>query len=114
MCIRIILTVSLDIEDGNKDIFFRNAFSLVGDVDRFGGLLWAFLRFFFLCSYRDNFVAFCPPSSPRWLQRMSTATVFAIVRIIGKVAGWTSWYTEYTPKNLRPLANKAGSLVLSS
>jgi hypothetical protein len=94
-------------EDATKTIFFRNAFSLVGDVDKFGGLLWAFLRFFYLCSYRDNYIAFCPATTPRWVQRAATASVFGTIRAMGSVSGWSSWYPEYTPEDLRALAEAA-------
>jgi hypothetical protein len=95
-------------DDGRKEIFFRNAFSIVGDVDKFGGLPFAFLRFFFLCAYRDNCIAFCPQSTPRWLQRLVNSCVFGVIVAIGKVAGWRSWYEEYTPQELRLLAAQKG------
>ncbi|KAH8901629.1 hypothetical protein GQ53DRAFT_7917 [Thozetella sp. PMI_491] len=99
-----------DNEDGTKIVFFYNAFSIVHDMDKFGGLLWAFLRFFYLCSYRDNFIAFCPPAVPRWMQGIVTGAVFGLVRLVGYVAGWSTWYTSYTPEQFRSLANTGSGL----
>lgn len=82
-------------------MFFRNAFSIVKDVDKFGGLLWAFLRFFHLCSYRDNFIAFLPIWAPGICQRMANKFIFGIIKGIEMVAGWTDSYDEYTPQLLR-------------
>ncbi|KAK0392642.1 hypothetical protein NLU13_2137 [Sarocladium strictum] len=94
----------VDGEDGSKEIFFRNAFSIVRDVENFGGLPMAFLRFFVLCAYRDNHIAFCPPATPRWLQRLLTSCIFGVIVAVGKIGGWRTWYEEYTPPELRALA----------
>ncbi|KAF2164786.1 hypothetical protein M409DRAFT_24691 [Zasmidium cellare ATCC 36951] len=93
-----------DREDGSKQVFFRNAFSLVRDTEKLGGLLWAFLRFFYLCSYRDNLLVFGPLCLPFWAQRFVTGVVFGVVRVVGRFAGWRSWYEEYTPVRLREVA----------
>ena len=74
------------------------------DVETFGGLPKAFLRFFFLCAYRDNHIAFFPPTTPRWMQRLVTSFIFGVIVVVGKIGGWRTWYEEYTPPGLRALA----------
>ncbi|KZT63887.1 hypothetical protein DAEQUDRAFT_733330 [Daedalea quercina L-15889] len=83
-----------DPNDGQKELFFRNLFSLVND---YGGMP-PFLQMFKVFSDYDNY-----PIGTAWWQlalRSPIVWLTDAISLVATVVGYASVYKEYTPKHL--------------
>ena len=99
-----------DPRDGEKEIFFRNIFSTVGEAqwrERWwgGGLIW--LQMMLVMWKLDNLVVLLDLGGARdgsgWRGAVETATTYAFMwsaAMVGKALGLKAVNEEYTPEHL--------------
>lgn len=87
-----------DPADGLKHVFFRNIFSTIDDQQYWGR--WLSIQALFVASHNDEFVEVI---SGR-LSHTATHALYLLVNLAGLVLDLKSWYPEYTPEDLRSVA----------
>lgn len=90
-----------DPADGLKHVFFRNIFSTLDDKEYWG--LWLNIQALFVASHNDEFVQVV---SGR-LSYATTHALYAAMKVVGTMLGLKSWYSEYTPDDLRNVAENS-------
>ena len=90
-----------------KEVFFRNAFSAVGDYGSAFGRVTLPLQFALTSSSYDEFPVILGGS----LAYYFTHGIFVVFGTLAKMVQLRAWYLEYTPQSLRDVAESRGTRI---
>lgn len=88
-----------DPADGVKHVFFRNVFSTLQDSNTYWGH-WTTLQVLLVAASYDDFIDILPGK----FSYATTHLFYGSVQLLGRLLGLRSWHEEYTPVELREVA----------
>lgn len=86
------------IEDGFKEVFFRNFLGVLQDRKVYGSLFT--IQFMMTNRYCDNYEVYINSSISWYL----THAIYSAASCMGWMMGLRPWYEEYTPERIRYVA----------